>query len=42
VPWVVTSGTDTKSYIPTIEKPTDSGVETEEINRQLQALGYKV
>lgn len=42
VPWVVTSGTDTESYMPTIEEPTDSGVETEEINRQLQALGYKV
>jgi hypothetical protein len=41
VPWVLTSGTDTNSYEPTAEEPTDSGVETEEINNQLEALGYK-
>lgn len=41
VPWVLTSGTDTKTYEPTIEEPADSAVETEEINDQLEALGYK-
>ena len=41
VPWVLTSGTDTETYEPTIERPTDSAVETEEINDQLEALGYK-
>jgi hypothetical protein len=41
VPWVLTSGTDTNSYEPTVDEPTDSGVDTEEINNQLEALGYK-
>lgn len=41
VPWVLTSGTDTETYEPTVEKPTDSGVESGAIDDQLEALGYK-
>jgi hypothetical protein len=41
VPWVVTSGKDTQSYNPTTEEPSTTEVSDEELDRQLEALGYK-
>jgi hypothetical protein len=41
VPWVETSGNDTESHTPTTPKPTEDGISNEEIDRRLEALGYK-
>jgi hypothetical protein len=42
VPWVVTSGEDTQSYAPSTEEPNEEKISDEELDRQLEALGYKV
>lgn len=42
VPWAVTSAEDTNSYTPTIEEPEASEMSREDLDRQLEALGYKV
>jgi hypothetical protein len=41
VPWVLTGGTDTRSYEPTVEEPADSSVASKKIYNQLEALWYK-
>jgi hypothetical protein len=40
VPWTVTSGEDTHSYTPTIEESVSSEMSREELDQQLEALGY--
>lgn len=42
VPWAVTTAEDTHSYTPTIEEPESSEMSREELDQQLEALGYKV
>ncbi len=41
VPWVVTSAEDTHSYTPTVDRSEASGMSREELDQQLEALGYK-
>jgi len=42
VPWVVTSAEDKKTYEPTIKEPDNEKMSREELDSQLEALGYKV
>jgi len=41
VPWVKTTATDRKSYEPTVAPPTDRRLSEQELNEQLEHLGYK-
>jgi glucan phosphoethanolaminetransferase (alkaline phosphatase superfamily) len=41
VPWVVTSAEDTHSYTPTVDRSEASAMSREELDQQLEALGYK-
>ncbi|MDZ7731069.1 MAG: hypothetical protein U5K37_09320 [Natrialbaceae archaeon] len=42
VPWVETSAEDTGSYEPSVEEPDRTTIPQEELDEQLEALGYKV
>jgi len=42
VPWVTTSAEDNQTYEPTVEEPDRSKIPREELDEQLEALGYKV
>jgi len=42
VPWAVTTAEDSQTYTPTVEEPDSSGMSLEDVDRQLEALGYKV
>lgn len=42
VPWTVTSSEDTHSYTPTIEEAETSDLSRDDLDQQLEALGYKV
>ncbi len=42
VPWVITSAEDNETYEPTVEEPNNARMSREELDEQLEALGYKV
>lgn len=42
VPWVTTTAEDTGTYEPTVEEPTNEKMGRDELDNQLEALGYKV
>jgi hypothetical protein len=41
VPWIVTSAEDNETYQPTVEEPDNSKMSREELDNQLEALGYR-
>jgi hypothetical protein len=42
VPWAITSARDTNSYTPTVKEPETPEMSRKDLDRQLEALGYKV
>lgn len=42
VPWIITSAEDKRTHEPTVEEPDNKKMSREELNNQLEALGYKV
>lgn len=42
VPWVITSAEDNETHEPTVEEPNNARMSREELDEQLEALGYKV
>lgn len=42
VPWIVTSAEDNGTHSPVIEEPDNTKMSREELDEQLEALGYKV
>ena len=42
VPWVVTSAEDKKTHEPTVKEPSNDRMSREELDTQLEALGYKL
>jgi hypothetical protein len=42
VPWIVTSAQDNGTHEPTVEEPDGSKMSREELDNQLEALGYRV
>jgi len=41
VPWIVTSAEDNQTHEPTVEEPDNSKMSREELDSQLEALGYR-
>lgn len=42
VPWVTTTSEDNRTHEPTVEEPDQTKMSREELDEQLEALGYKV